>query len=201
MKSGIPITLLLKRASKGESAAQDELFDAVYAELRSLASWFIRKERPGHSLQPTALVNEAYLRLAGAFSQDWADRAHFFAVASKVMRRILVDHARSRASAKRSGDTQPLVEGSLAISDEHLSDLLFINDALQKLERIDSRQAQIVEMRFFGGLTEEEIGLILDLSTRTVKRDWKFAKAWLAAELGAPVANDRIVAGMAKTGK
>jgi RNA polymerase sigma factor (TIGR02999 family) len=178
-----PITLLLRRISAGDQAAYDELFTAIYGELRSLAGWFIRRERPGHTLQPTALVNEAYLRLLPSFSQDWANRAHFFAVAARVMRRILVDHARGRTSAKRSGDPPPTLDDSWAVSDEKLSDVLEIDKTLSQLELRDARQAKIVELRFFGGLTEEEVALVLGISERTVKRDWKVAKAWFRAEL------------------
>ena len=177
------MTLLLQRASQGDTAAYNELFSEVYVELRGLAGWFIRGERPGHTLQPTALVHETYMRLLGNVSADWASRAHFIAVAAQVMRHILVDHARSRRSQKRSGSVPSPDFDLSVVSEEKLSDILAIDSVLSRLCEIDPRQAKIVEMRYFGGLTDEEIGLVLDTSSKTVKRDWKVAKAWLRAEL------------------
>ena len=181
-----PITQLLRRVAEGEKVAEDALFSAVYDELRHLAGWFLRAERPGHTLQPTELVNEVYLRMLGNLQQSWNDRAHFFRVASKVMRQILVDYARKRNADKRRnvGDSIKFI-GSPRISEDDLPLVLAIDNALKTLEQRDPRQAHIVEMRFFGGLTEEEIGLITGISSRTVKRDWTVAKAWLKAELDA----------------
>ena len=152
----------------------------VYEELRRIAANYLRKERSDHTLQPTALVNEAYLKLVDISSVEWQDKAHFFAVSSNVMRRILVDYARAANTNKRGGDVQK-VELSEAISfaKEKEIDLLALNDALERLEEIDERQSKIVEMRFFGGLSVEETAEVLQLSTRTIKREWAMAKAWL----------------------
>ena len=183
MGDGQQITVLLRRISSGDAGAEEELFTAVHGELRMLAGCFLRRERPGHTLQPTALVNEAYLRMLGSMGRDWTDHAHFFRVAARVMRRILVDYARQRTAAKRSALAPPEIEAGMAISEEKLTAVLAVDRALRRLEKQDPRQAKIVEMRFFGGLTEEEISLILGTSARTVKRDWTAAKAWLKAEL------------------
>lgn len=156
----------------------------VYEELRRIAANYLRKERSDHTLQPTALVNEAYLKLVDISSVEWQDKAHFFAVSSNVMRRILVDYARAANTNKRGGDVQK-VELSEAISfaKEKEIDLLALNDALERLEEIDERQSKIVEMRFFGGLSVEETAEVLQLSTRTIKREWAMAKAWLYQQM------------------
>lgn len=181
--------MLLKRVAIGESGASDELFAAVYPELHRLAGSFMRRERPNHTLQPTALVSEAYLRMLGSFNLNWSDRAHFFAVAAKAMRRILVDYARARGSAKRAGHGIPNLDRSLTVTDDKLDVVLAIDDALSRLEAIDPRQARIVELRFFADLTEEEIALLVGVSSRTVKRDWVVAKAWLRAEFASAAAS------------
>ncbi len=160
----------------------DDLFSAVYSELHGLAGWFVRRERPGHTLQPTALVHEAYLRLLGRFSQTWEDRSHFFAVTANVMRHLLVDYARSRGSAKRSVPSAEQLKPPAHISDDQLALILSVDTALIRLEKLDPRMARIVEMRYFAGLTEEEIGLLLNLSSRQVKRDWRVARVWLQAQ-------------------
>jgi RNA polymerase sigma-70 factor (ECF subfamily) len=179
------ITLLLHRLSAGEAGAEEQLFPLIYNQLRKLAGSFLRRERPGHTLQATALVHEAYLRMAGQYKLDWKGRAHFFGVAASVMRRILIDDARMHQAEKRgSGKGHLLLDEALVTSDENLDLLLSLDEALEHLAKQDPRQAKIVEMRFFSGLTEEEIGLILGLSERTVKRDWVVAKSWLQAELG-----------------
>jgi RNA polymerase sigma-70 factor, ECF subfamily len=183
MSENAPITLLLKRVARGEAEASDELFAAVYPELRKLAGSFMRRERPGHTLQPTALVNEVYLRMLGSFNLDWTDRAHFFAIAARAMRRILVDHARAAGAAKRSGVEIPNLDQSATISADKLDLILAVDNALTRLQAKDARQASIVELRFFADLTEEEIALIVGVSARTVKRDWVVAKAWFRAEL------------------
>jgi RNA polymerase sigma-70 factor (ECF subfamily) len=180
---------LIRRVSQGDKSAADELFSVVYDELRILAGWFIRRERPGHTLQPTALVNEVYLRMLGDMDHDWISRAHFFATAGAVMRRILVDYARSRGALKRGRAAMMLqLNENFAVSNDHLDLILAIDGALVRLEAFDSRQANIVVLRFFAGLTEEEIALILNTSGRTVKREWKIAKAWLRAEFNSDAA-------------
>ncbi len=179
------ITLLLRRISSGDSTAEQLLFPLIYEELRKLAGSFFRRERPGHTLQATALVNEVYLRMAGQEKVDWKCRAHFFAVAASTMRRILIDHARRSGAQKRGARGHRIeLDDGLIVSEEKLDLMVTIDEALDRLALQDERQAKIVEMRFFGGLTEEEIGLLLGLSERTVKRDWVVAKRWLRAELG-----------------
>ena len=184
MADGEQITLLLRRISEGDARAESDLYSAVYGELRRLAGWFLRRERPGHTLQATALVHEAYLRLIGQSGPEWKDRAHFFRVAASVMRHILVDYARQHQARKRGGQAHRVeLDADLVISDQRCDFVLTIDEALTRLAKLDERQAEIVVMRFFGGMTEEEIGLILGVSTRTIKRDWSVAKAWLHAEL------------------
>jgi RNA polymerase sigma factor (TIGR02999 family) len=163
----------------------------VYEQLRRMARAYVRNERPGQTLQPTALVNEAYLRLVETRELEWTDRAHFFAVCARVMRRILVDAARARDAVKRGGGAD---RAHLTASDAHLWDrslaaaeistqVCALDDALSALARIDPRRAQVIELRFFGGLTVEETGDVLHISPQTVMRDWKLARAWLAREL------------------
>jgi RNA polymerase sigma factor (TIGR02999 family) len=179
----IPVTQLLNRFAEGDAAAEAELVPFLYKELRKMAAARFRRERPGHTLQPTALVHEAYMRVVGRKTK-WQGRAHFFAVASQVMRRVLVDHARQRTSQKRGGiQASVSLDEAMVISDDKCELVLQVDEALEKLSRIDDRQAKIVEMRYFAGMTEEEIGIILGISARTVKRDWTMAKAWLADAL------------------
>ena len=174
------ITVMLQDWSRGNRAAADALMPFVYDELRRVAANYLRGERSNHTLQPTALVNEAYLKLIDISNISWQDRVHFFAVASNVMRQILVDHARARASDKRGGAAQTIsLNEAVSFSKESEIDLLSLNDALDKLAKLDAKQAQIVEMRFFGGLSVEETALVLGFSTRTINREWSFAKAWL----------------------
>ena len=178
------ITVILSRISSGDAAAEEALIPRIYPELRKRAALCLRKERPDHTLQPTALVNEVYVRLLGPNKIDWQSRTHFYAVASRVMRRILVDHARERGAQKRGGGIRPLDLDNVVLLTEHQSDLvLAVHTALDRLSKLDARQAQVVEMKFFGGLTEDEMALVLGVSTRTVKRDWVMARAWLHAEL------------------
>ena len=178
------VTQLLRLASAGDRDAEGQLFLCVYAELKRLARYHLLNERPGHTLGSTALVNEAYLRLTKPSQREWQGRTHFFALASKVMRRILVDYARRRRTAKRGGVTiVGALDETLAISAENCSMVLGVHEALERLASQHPRMAQVVEFRFFGGLTEEQIAEHLGLSARTVKRDWNTARAWLYGEL------------------
>jgi len=178
------ITRLLTQLKSGNREAESQLISLVYDELRNLAAHYLRLERPGHSLNATALVNEAYLRLVEQKGVDWQGRAHFFGVAAQIMRRVLVDHARKRMADKRGGARQKISLDDVVLVDERRSDeLLVLDDALHRLEQWDLQQSRIVEMRFFGGLTEDEIALVLGISTRTVKRDWSVARAWLYGEM------------------
>lgn len=184
------ITTLLKAWSEGDTSALDRLTPLLYDELRRLARGYMRHERPGHTLQTTALINEAYLRLVDVKGVDWDGRAHFLAVAARIMRRILVDAARARASAKRGGEMER-VDHSTAVHFDQLSapqsnradDLVALDDALSRLTQLDPRQGQVIELRFFGGLTVEETAGVLNISPQSVMRDWKLARAWLAREL------------------
>jgi RNA polymerase sigma factor (TIGR02999 family) len=177
------ITRLLQAWHDGDTAARDELMPLVYDELHRLASGYMRRERPGHTLQTTALLNEAYLRLIGQSRTDWRSRAQFFGIAAQFMRRILVDHARARLSAKRQGGlAEPLDESAVAVP-ARPPELLALDDALEQLAKVDPRKARVVELRYFGGLTVEETADVLDVSAITVMRDWSFAKAWLQREL------------------
>jgi RNA polymerase sigma factor (TIGR02999 family) len=178
------ITQLLLAWSEGDQGALDRLMPLVYGELRRLAHNYMRNERAGHTLQTTAIIHEAYLRLIDAGQVRLDNRAHFFAVAARLMRQILVDLARSRGYQKRGGGAhQVSLDEALVISPERNDDLVALNDALDALAKLDQRQSQIVELRFFGGLTEEEISEILKVSTRTVRSDWRLARSWLLREL------------------
>ncbi len=179
------ITHLLNEWNDGDERALDRLTPLVYDELRQQAARYLRRERHGHSLQTTALVNEAYLRLIDAKEVHWQGRAHFFAIAANLMRRILVDHARRRDTEKRGGPAIRLtLDETIAVAKEPDVDLLAINEALDKLATIDQQQAQIVELRFFSGLSVEETAAALGISPKTVKRDWSVARAWLRREIG-----------------
>jgi len=178
------ITILLGKVKQGDKSAEAILLDLVYRELKAIASRYMKRERRDHTLEPTALVHEAYLKLAGEQGADWQDRAHFFAVASKTMRRILIDHARAHLAAKRGGGQRP-VEIEQLLSARRLTPetVLAISEALDELSKFDPRQASVVEMRFFGGLSDEEAAKVLAVSARTIKRDWATAKAWLYSHL------------------
>jgi RNA polymerase sigma factor (TIGR02999 family) len=177
------VSSLLRAWSEGDRAALDRLTPIVYDELRRLAGHYMKGERPGHSLQTTALVNEAYMRLTDYKSMQWQNRAHFFAVSSQLMRRILVDHAR-RHNLKRGGGVQHVsLEETSMVGSERAADLVALDDAMHALARIDLRKVQVVEMRFFGGLSVEETAEVLKVSPVTVMRDWSTAKAWLYREL------------------
>jgi RNA polymerase sigma factor (TIGR02999 family) len=178
------ITELLKSWSQGNQAAIDKLVPLVYDELHRLAQRYMSDERPGHALQTTALVNEAYLRLVDSSNLSWDGRSHFFGVCAQVMRRILVDWARSRQALKRGGDVRALdLDEALAVAKERGTDLVAIDDALKALTAVDPRKGQVVEMRFFGGLSVKETAEVLKVSPETVQRDWKLAKSWLRREL------------------
>ena len=178
-----PVTRLLVAWGQGDQQALDQLTPLVYKELRRLAQWHMNGERPGHTLQATALVNEAYLRLVDINQIQWQDRAHFFAMAARQMRRILIDAARARGNQKRGGDVRKvsLTQG-LSVPDRP-EDLIALDEALEALGEIDERRARVVEMRFFGGLSVREVAEVLKVSPDTVMRDWKLAKAWLGREL------------------
>jgi RNA polymerase sigma factor (TIGR02999 family) len=180
------ITQLLLRWSDGDSSAREELMPLVYEELRRLAGRYLRRERPGHTLQPTALVNEAYLKLIDQSHVEWQNRAQFFGLAARLMRNILVDHARNRGAAKRGGGQYSisLSRAERLADDKSEVDLLAINEALERLSAFDAQKARIVELRFFGGLTIEEAAEVLDISHATVEREWALARAWLRRELG-----------------
>lgn len=174
------ITRILKSWSGGNREAVDDLMPLVYDELHKVAAQYLRRQRPDHTLQPTALVNEAYLKLIDITDVNWQDRAHFFAFASQTMRHILVDYARAQAREKRGGAAQKLsLDEAISYSKETEVDLLSLDEALRELEAIDEKQSKIVELRFFGGLTVEETAVVLHISPATVKREWRIAKAWL----------------------
>lgn len=195
MASPEEVTQLLIECGQGSRTAFDQLMPLVYAELRRIARHYMGMQGAGHTLQTTALINEAYLRLAGGPSKGWQNRAHFFGVAAKAMRHVLVDHARARRAVRRGGEIRlvPLKEG-IELSDERLADLVALDDSLTKLASLSRRQSDVVEMRYFGGLSVEETAQALEISPETVMRDWRAAKAWLYAQLSgseaAPEASD-----------
>jgi RNA polymerase sigma factor (TIGR02999 family) len=178
------VTVLLAELTRGNDQAARRLIPLVYDELRRLAGGYMRRERSDHTLQATALVHEAYLKLVEQRSVDWQGRAHFFGIAAQMMRRILIDHARAHLREKRGGGEEmvPLDEG-LVFSPQQSSELLKLEESLERLTALDPRQGKIVELRFFGGLTVEETAEVLGISPKTVKRDWSVAKAWLHGDL------------------
>lgn len=181
-----PVTALLARMRDGDASARDAVVPLVYDELRRLAASYLRHERPNHTLQPTALVHEAYMKLVGQRDVQWQNRAHFMAVAAIVMRRLLVNHARDRAAVKRGDGV--VVESLTVIGDvagQTPVDLLALDSALEQLAGLDARKVRVVELKFFGGLTNEEIAEAIGASVATVERDWSFARAWLFAALSA----------------
>jgi RNA polymerase sigma factor (TIGR02999 family) len=178
------ISKLLRAWSEGDQSALNGLTAIVYEELRRLAHHYMKRERPGHTLQTTALVNEAYMRLVDYKRMQWQDRAHFFAVAAQVMRRILVDHARSHNIKRGAGVQHLVLEDVAVVSGDRTGDLVALDDAMNAMGRFDPRKVQIVEMRFFGGLSVEETAEVLKVSPATVRRDWSIAKFWLYRELG-----------------
>ena len=182
--AGHEITQLLKAWSEGEAAALENLVPLVYRELRKMARRYMAQERPGHTLQTTALVHEAYVRLASSTLPSFDNRAQFFAVCANLMRRILVDWARSRQAQKRGGEAAPLqLEEGLVLQGEPGKDLVALDDALKILHAQDPRKGQVVELRFFGGLSVEETAAVLKVSPETVTRDWRLARSWLRREL------------------
>jgi len=183
------VSELLRAWSDGDRAALDSLTPIVYGELHRLAGRYMKGERPGHSLQTTALVNEAYMRLVDYKNMQWQNRAHFFAVSAQLMRRILVDHARRR-NLKRGGGVQHVsLDQTAIVGSERAADLVALDDAMNLLAKLDPRKVRVVEMRFFGGLSVEETAEILKVSAVTVMRDWNTAKAWLYRELKARTGN------------
>jgi RNA polymerase sigma-70 factor (ECF subfamily) len=182
--SSVSVTILLKQLRSGNQNAVAELVPLLYDELRRMASRYLQSERPGHTLQATALVHEAYLRLVNQKEVEWQSRNHFFGVAAQQMRRILVDHARAHHAAKRGGPLPKIsLDDGLAISRDRAGDLLELDEALSRLALIDSQQVRIIELRFFAGLTIEQAAEVLAISPATVKREWTTAKAWLAREI------------------
>ena len=178
------VTDLLARWSDGDDAALMELTPLVYDELRRLAHHYMEGERPDHTLQTTALVNEAYLRLADQTNPRWQNRAHFFAVSARAMRRILVSYARSQRSQKRGGGVARIeLDGAAILSPEQSREIVDLHEALERLGKLDPRKARVVELKYFGGLNHDEIAEVMKISTITVRRDWVFAKAWLYDEL------------------
>ena len=177
--------------SEGDESAHEKLVPLVYEQLHRLAQRYMKRERPGQTLQPTALVHEAYMRLAGAENLSWQNRSHFFAVSARVMRRILIDIARAKRNQKHGGEVvQVTLDEALAVSAEPSVDLLALDEALDRLTALHPRQAEIVEMRYFGGLKEDEIAEMLKVSLRTVQQDWRLARLWLYRELRNGQEND-----------
>ena len=184
MASPGDVTKLLAEIHGGNRRAESELIPLIYAELRRLAAHYMRRERTDHTLQATALVHEAYLRLSKQRKVEWQNRAHFFAIAGSLMRRILVDHARAHSRSKRGGTRRKIsLEEAPLFSPERSEELMLLDQALTQLTEEHPRQSQIVELRFFGGLTVEEIAGVLNVSQKTVKRDWSVARAWLYREI------------------
>jgi RNA polymerase sigma factor (TIGR02999 family) len=176
--------VLLRRLQEGDKGAEEHLIEKVYGELRKLAAAYLRRERLGHSLQPTALVNEAYLKLTKLDRLDWQDRSHFFGVAAHLMRQILVDHARTRRAGKRGGGVGVVPLDEARILDKgRPTEIIALDEALDRLHQKDPRAAKVVECRFFGGLSVEETAKVLGVAARTVKRDWSLGRAWLQREL------------------
>ncbi|HEX8814597.1 MAG TPA: sigma-70 family RNA polymerase sigma factor [Terriglobales bacterium] len=177
------ITELLRQWNQGDAQAREELMPLVYNELRRLAAAYLRRERGDHTLQPTALVNEAYLKLIEQKDVSWKDKGHFFAITAQLMRRVLVDHARGHLAKKRGSGAKVALDDVVVMSNDQPGDLLSLDESLGALQKVDARQAQIVELKVFAGLSVEEISELLQISPATVKRDWSMAKAWLSVEI------------------
>lgn len=185
------MTRLLLDWSAGDQAALNELIPLVEQELHRIAHQYMNRESPGHTLQTTALVNEAYLRLIDQKKVRWQNRAHFFAIAAQTMRRILIDHARKSTRAKRGGKARKISLDEVAmVSNERASELVALDEALERLSMIDPRRGRVVELRFYGGLSNEEVAEVLGISANTVMRDWNMARAWLARALGSEGSKD-----------
>ena len=183
------VTQLLIRLTDGDRAVLDELLPLIYGELRRVAAGYQRRESPGHTLQPKALINEAYLRLVDQQDVEWQDRGHFFAVATRVMRHILIDHARGRTRSKRGGGASHVpLDDMEALAPGRAAEIIALDEALQTLATLHPRKCQIVELRFFGGLTVEETAEVLGLSAITIKREWRSAKAWLHTQIANRIA-------------
>ena len=181
-----PVTGLLRKWQDGDEAALEALLPLVHDTLHRLAHRYVNRERAGHTLQTTALVNEAFLRLVGQQGVQFADRAHFFAISAQVMRRILVDYARQRSAGKRGGEFRiETLDGDVAVSDERSTELVALDDALAELEKVNPRGCKVVELRYFGGMNNKETAEVLRISETTVERDWRLARAWLFRELKA----------------
>ncbi|HYP13830.1 MAG TPA: sigma-70 family RNA polymerase sigma factor [Bryobacteraceae bacterium] len=179
-----PITTLLADMREGKAGAADQLIATIYPDLRRLAASQFRGEAVGHTLQPTAVVHELYVRLFSGQKIEWQDRAHFFAIAAQQIRRILVDHARARSAGKRGGHQVRVPMLDLSGSSSHTDeDVLAVHEALTRLQALDPRAAKVIELRFFGGLTEDEAAEVIGISHATLKRDWVFARAWLSSQL------------------
>ncbi len=178
------VTRLLVRLTDGDRAVLDDLLPLIYGELRRLAGGYLRRERQGHTLEPTALVHEAYLRMVDQTQVRWQNRAHFFGVAAQMMRRILVDHARAHQAEKRGGEAQILsLDENIDVSGERSAELVALDEALERLAELDPEKSRVVELRFFGGLSVEETAEVIGVSAPTVKRHWRMAKAWLYGQM------------------
>jgi RNA polymerase sigma factor (TIGR02999 family) len=178
------ITQLLVAWSSGDQTALDELMPLVYGELRRMARRYMARQPPEHTLQTTALIHEAYMKLVGQEEKHWQNRAHFYGVAAQAMRHILVDYARARHAAKRGGDARAVtLEEAAVAANERVADIVALDDALNRLEKLAPRQSRVVELRYFGGMSVEETSQVLNVSPETVTRDWRMAKAWLLREL------------------
>jgi RNA polymerase sigma-70 factor, ECF subfamily len=184
------ITQLLAEWSEGNQSALDELYPLVYEELHRLARRYMSRERKGHTLQTTALINEAYVRLVDQKNVRWANRSHFFAISAQIMRRILIDHARRHAYAKRGGGAKQVsLEEAAIVAPDQASELVRLDEALKTLAKMDERRCHVVELRYFGGLSNEEIAGVLNVSENTVTRDWNLARAWLHQQLAGSASN------------
>ena len=182
------VTELLTAWSSGDQTARDRLVPLVYDELHRLAHQYMKREAPGHTLQTSALVNEAFVKLVDQRNVRWQNRAHFFAIAAQLMRRILVDHARGRQTAKRGAGVHPVsFDDGLYVSEKRNAEVVAVHEALEQLAKFDQRKGQIVELRFFGGLSIDETAQVLGVSPGTVMRDWTLAKAWLLREISPPI--------------
>jgi len=178
------ITVLLNNWSDGDELALEQLMPLVYDEMRKMARHYMSSQRTGHTLQPTALIHEAYVKLSGKGGQNWKNRAHFFGVASQAMRHILVDYVRSRGYKKRGGEMERVeLSESIMVSNERAAGLVELDEALKRLSELDERKGRVVELKYFGGLDNEEMAEVLNVSTKTVIRDWQFARSWLLKDL------------------